>query len=473
MKKHQPLKSRLFITTLLSCLALSGVVQTAHAAGLGKIVVFSALGQPLRAEIEVTVTRDELSGMQAQLSSPETFKQAGLDYASSLVLIQSLLDKRPNGQSIIKLSSSKPINDPFIDMLIELNWPAGRVTREYTVLLDPVGIAGKHTSSVAPAETKEVTSRLPSEKTDSTSTQKTPEESTQQPSSYEIKRGDALVNLARKTKPEGVSLEQMMIGLLRSNPGSFDGGNMHRLKVGKTLSTPEPSELKALSTEDARKVIIAQSHEWDTYRRKLSTAAVQSQAAPEDAGRQDSSGKITAKVEDNSASAHAPKNDVKISRTEKVGAKKGNRSAQKHSEEELIAKDKALQETNERIASLENNIMSLQKLVDLKNQQLADLEKQSSTQETSPLTSAPTENLATSAGTGSAPELIEKSMVPLPSSPPELKSTAKPEQKPIDSQKPVAKEPSLITNLADSPLAWSAAGILALIAAYFLYKRRH
>ena len=110
------------VVAVATCLALSGVSLSAHAAGLGKLVVFSALGQPLRAEIDVTATREELADMKAQLASPETFKQAGLDYATTLLGIRFTLDKRPNGQAVIKLSSERPINDPFVDMLLELNW---------------------------------------------------------------------------------------------------------------------------------------------------------------------------------------------------------------------------------------------------------------------------------------------------------------------------------------------------------------
>ena len=76
----KPLHLRASVLAVASSLALCAAPMAANAAGLGKIVVFSALGQPLRAEIEVTATREELSGMRAQLASREAFKQAGLDY---------------------------------------------------------------------------------------------------------------------------------------------------------------------------------------------------------------------------------------------------------------------------------------------------------------------------------------------------------------------------------------------------------
>ena len=145
----KPRKLRASVLAVATCLAFSAIPQLAQAAGLGKITVFSALGQPLRAEIELNASREELSSMKATLAPPEAFKQAGLDYASTLLGIRFTLDKRPGGQQVIKLSTSSPVNDPFIDMLLELNWATGRLQREYTFLLDPPEVAAK--AAQAPA----------------------------------------------------------------------------------------------------------------------------------------------------------------------------------------------------------------------------------------------------------------------------------------------------------------------------------
>ena len=114
-------KLRIPTLAIAASLALSGLPLAAHAAGLGKVTVFSALGQPLRAEVELSASREELASMKASLASPEAFKSAGLDYASALLSIRFVLDKRASGQSIIKLTSDRPLNEPFIDMLLELN----------------------------------------------------------------------------------------------------------------------------------------------------------------------------------------------------------------------------------------------------------------------------------------------------------------------------------------------------------------
>ena len=151
-KVQKPLRLRSSMAAIVSCLAFSGLPQIGHAAGLGNIAVFSLLGQPLRAEVEVSATREELAGMTAQLASSSTFKQANVDYVASLSGIKFSMDKRPNGQSIIKLKSDRPINEPFVDLLLELNWPSGRLLREYTFLLDPPELTTKTVAPVTPAK---------------------------------------------------------------------------------------------------------------------------------------------------------------------------------------------------------------------------------------------------------------------------------------------------------------------------------
>ena len=110
----------------------------ADAAGLGKLSVQSALGQPLKAEIELlSVNKDELPGITASLAGADAFRQARIDRIAALASLRFTIDQRGNGQPVIRVSSSVPIADPFLDLLIEVNWNSGRLLREYTILLDP------------------------------------------------------------------------------------------------------------------------------------------------------------------------------------------------------------------------------------------------------------------------------------------------------------------------------------------------
>ncbi len=471
--------------------------MVAHAAGLGKIVVLSALGQPLRAEIEVSATREELADMKAQLASVDAFKQAGVDYASTLLSIRFNVDKRANGQPVIRLSSERPINDPFVDILLELNWPAGRLIREYTFLLDPPEVAAKATppavsvtirpaagkaaaapaapaaaAAAAPRATSPIDDELRSKALANVRAQQQKPAEQPQPSAppaqraegREIKRGDTLNKIANETKPQGVSLEQMLVGLQRANQDAFDGGNMNRLKTGKILTIPEKSAIEAVPAEEARKIVYAQSSDWNAYRNKLAGVAAQT-PVKEGAPRQEAAGKITAKVEDKAAPVVEPKDQLKVSASE-TGAKAG---AAKHSEEDLIAKDKALVEANERLRALEKNVADLQKLVELKNQSLAELQKQSAAPVAPPVAAAP----------AAKPEEVKpeaaQAEVAKPEPAPAVAPPAPVPPKPVapPPPPPPAPEPGMLEQLLDNPMALAGGGgILALLAALLVIRRR-
>jgi len=492
-KVQKPLRLRSSMAAIVSCLAFSGLPQMGHAAGLGNIAVFSLLGQPLRAEVEVSATREELAGMTAQLASSSTFKQANVDYVASLSGIKFSMDKRPNGQSIIKLKSDRPINEPFVDLLLELNWPSGRLLREYTFLLDPPELTTKTVAPVTPAKAAKPpqissasspatrsSSMIDDEQRSKAQAQaKAPElnrkaqdQPAEERNSHAVKRGDSMQKIASATKPDGISLDQMLVGLWQANQQAFDGGNMNRLKVGQTLSIPDKATLEATSTKKARKMIAAQSADWNAYRQKLSTEAARG-PAKEDVGQRDAAGKITAKVDDIAAPAAQSKDQLKVSRTGAAGANGGAKG--KRSEEDLIARDKALQETNERIASLENNIAGMQKLIEMKDQQLAAFQKPTVTDPATPAAQLTPEQLASisPAAAGPAAPVAEKSaegqLNPL-----EPKPVANPELKQLVPPAPVP-EASLLDRLLGSPLILAACALLALLtlfAGYFLNKGR-
>ena len=513
-KKYSGLRSSVLMAA--SCLALSGVALHSHAAGLGRLVVFSALGQPLRAEIEVTATREELADMKAQLASPETFKQAGVDYATTLLSISFKLEKRANGQPVIKLSSERPINEPFVDMLMELNWASGRLVREYTFLLDPPEYVAKASTLVAPVvvsgvpDIKPAPGRTVSAIDNDVRARAAARVGASQPvqaqavkvspggDEREVKRGETLHKIASETKLEGVSLEQMLVGLFRANPDAFDGSNMNRLKAGKILSVPEKAAIETVAPGEAKKIVLAQSSDWNAYRSRLAGVAARS-TAQEDSGKQESAGKITAKVEDKQESA-APKDQLKVAKADAT-AKPGTATGGKSSDEDLIAKEKALKEASERMAALEKNVSDLEKLLELRNQNLAELQKQAAAK---PDAVAPVQQAAQPAKP-SVPEMaapatavppapvqalpVEPAKVeppvppvaekPVPAATPAQPVVAKPAEKPAEKPKvavsppPPPQEPGFFDDLLGNPIALAGGGgILALIAAYLFARRR-
>jgi pilus assembly protein FimV len=129
--------------TCLTAVASLILPSLAWAAGLGKLSVLSQLGQPLRAEIEiVSLQRGEGDTLGARLAPGELFRQANIDLNPALLSMKFVVQRRPGGQYVMTLTSGQPINEPFLDMLVELNWANGRLVREYTFLLDPPEYAG-------------------------------------------------------------------------------------------------------------------------------------------------------------------------------------------------------------------------------------------------------------------------------------------------------------------------------------------
>jgi len=490
-----------------SALVLAAVPLASEAAGLGPITVFSALGQPLRAEVEVFATREEIAEMEAKLAPPDEFARAGVDYSSTLLGIRFAITKNPTGRSVIKLSSSRPINDPFVDLLLELNWATGRLVRDYTFLLDPPEFGSRARASAAPAlvarplapvspasEARVAEARVARPASPRPMPQARPAAAPEQPpvggGTRRVERGETLSKIARETRPEGVSLDQMLVGLFRANEDAFDRGNMNRLRAGKILSIPEKGSLEAISQDEARRVVIAQSSDWSSYRRKLASAAADAPAA-EEAARQQASGKITTKVEDTAAPLAESKDQLKVSKSELPGGKQA--ATAKRSDEDLIAKEQALKEANERLAALEKNVAELQRLVELKSQSLADLEKQSTAQPAAAapvmatVPAAPAAAPVTPMDSPSAQSESKPSEVlaPVEQKPEEPKAEIKAEApKPVEPPTPVAapkpkivlpppEEPSFIDDLLTStPFMAGGAGILALLAAYWLARRR-
>ncbi len=391
-------------TTQLAAAGLIALPLMANAAGLGKLSVRSALGQPLAAEIELfAADKAELDSLSATLASDQAFRDARVDFSPVLSTLRFAVEKKANGKAVLKVTSSRPVNDPFIDMLVELSWASGRLVREYTMLLDPPGMTAEQAvppvatapaqiatapAQVAPAPKPAVQNTVPATpkpvepagQPAAKPTQPAKPQAQAAPDSVAVKRGDTLASIARRVQPEGVSLEQTLVGLYQKNTGAFDG-NMNRLKAGKTLNVPEAGTLAATPQTEAVREIKLQADDWRAYRQKLADVVKSApEAAP--APGQSSSGKITPKVEDRAKPAPADQKDVlKLSKAPTPEAKPRADEARalqdklRAQEEDAIARQKALEESDQRVATLEKQIQDMQKLVDMKEKALTEADK--------------------------------------------------------------------------------------------------
>ena len=124
-------------TLVASALALPA---PAYSLALGKLTVNSALGEPLSAQIELAaVTREELESLTAKVADATLYRQNNLGYQSALARARIAVERTPDGRAILKVTSPTPVNEPYLDLLVEVNWATGRVVRDYTFLLDPPG----------------------------------------------------------------------------------------------------------------------------------------------------------------------------------------------------------------------------------------------------------------------------------------------------------------------------------------------
>jgi pilus assembly protein FimV len=373
-------------TTQLAAAGLIALPLMAHAAGLGKLSVTSALGQPLAAEIELfTADKAELESLSASLASDQAFRDARVEYAPVLSSLRFTIEKKPDGKAVLKVTSSRPMSDPFIDMLVELSWASGRLVREYTMLLDPPGMGGTQTvppvavtpaQAPTPAATQAPVAQ-PEPQVKTTPATAEPEAPAQAaarepapaaPDRVKVKRGDTLIGIASRVRPQGVSLEQTLLGLYRENTQAFEG-NMNRLKAGKTLAVPSAETVAAIPQKEAARELKLQADDWRAYRQKLAgavSAAPEAKATPDQA----SSGKITPKVEDLAKPApEAPQDVLKLSKvTPPATAAAETRALQERraQEEDAIAREKAQQESDQRVALLEKQIQDMEKLVEMK-----------------------------------------------------------------------------------------------------------
>ncbi|HZQ71620.1 MAG TPA: FimV/HubP family polar landmark protein, partial [Burkholderiales bacterium] len=271
----------------------------AHAAGLGKLTVLSPLGQPLNAEIEIVAQPGEEDGLTARLATPEAFKQAGIDYNSALSSVRFAV-QRKDGHPVLRLTTTQPVNEPFLDMLVELQWSTGRLVREYTFLLDPPEYKGPALAEApsAPApRPAEKPAEQPAPAPAAPAVEQRPLAAAPAPAAapaatYEVKKGDTLAKIAREHMAPGVSLNQMLISIYRANEDAFIRKNVNLVRAGRILNIPSEQESGGVDPEEANELVRSHMAEFAQYRSRLAAAPTSAEAA---AGQREVAGRIEPK----------------------------------------------------------------------------------------------------------------------------------------------------------------------------------
>lgn len=527
MKKHAPQWALREIAAVAAVAAALTAAPSAWALGLGRLTVQSALGESLRAEIDVTsLTPEEGSNLRANVAPPDSYRVAGIDYNAVLPATQVTLQRRADGSPYLSIVSSRPVQEPFVDLILELAWPSGKLLREYTLLFDPPVTQPAPTATTAPAvqaapaptvaaapaapvapalaaapvarqEPRAVTpapavtepaAPVPAP----AATASMPRvaaptadagDGDASPDSYRVKRGDTLTGIANKFAAEGVSLDQMLVSLYQNNSRAFMGKNMNRLRSGVVLNVPTAEQAASVDRGTARRMIRAQSADFQAYRQRLAGAVPESTA--QEGGRVDS-GKVQTEVQDKKQAA-APTPD-RLTLDKGKGAATGASGV-----EDKLARERAEKEAANRVAELSRNLDELKKLqaasaaastggsaasaIGLPGQPAPAPAVEASAPEV--VASAPevaasvpeaasapaSEAMAAASDAASAP--MEAPSMPEAASTP---ASAPPALPPI----PEEQGPSLIETLSENPLVLPGAGlILAILAGLGWYRLRN
>lgn len=362
---------RLTATTFAIAMLAGGWSMSAQAFVLGPVRVFSALGQPLVAEIPVQqLSADEAASLKASLATPAQFESRGITYAGAVAGVRVSLQRHASGDGIIRLSSSQAIGEPFVDVLLDLSWNSGQLQRSYTMLFDPPKLAsagtdpvvsapiiggGHSTAPVVTASKPSVdTSSLPrpmasgSPETGARSASRTLR-APQAPASetVRVQKGQTLWQIASSAKPSSVSIDQMLVALYRTNPHAFIAGNLNRMRAGAVLTVPGESQASGVSPSAARQIVSAHSRDFSAYRRRLAGLAA---PAPADESSRSASGAVTAEVRDASQSVTPAPDKLTLSKAGNAGA------------EARIAAEGAKKDATDRQKELDKNLADLKKV---------------------------------------------------------------------------------------------------------------
>ncbi len=424
MRRHIP--RLLLIGALLS-------PSTPYALGLGDIRLNSALNQPFDAEIDLlSATAEELSSLQVGLANAETFTRYGLERPAFLANFTFRVTRAADGRTVLRVVSSPSVTEPFVTLLVEASWSRGRLLREYTVLLDPPVFTPGASPAAAPvaAPRAGVSAGAAIERQQAPVAAQpaqpvAPAEPTQPApidDSYRVQRNDTLWEIASRIRPGSVRVvNQTMIALYRANPGSFDS-NINELRAGSLLRIPSSGELESVAQSEAAAEVAEQYRNW-----RGATAA-----APQEGGRL----RLVTPTETSGAPATG---------TAPAGNTEGLR---------------------QQISTLEGQLAEAQRLLDLRNAELADMQRRLG-QGTAP--AAPAAPPAAPEAAPAQPDPAAEAAAATP--PPAAEPPAQVPQNPARVAKPEPEpEPSILDLLAQ--YWWALAGLgVALAAGVALYFR--
>lgn len=413
----------------------------AQALQLGEMTLKSKLNQPLSVEIELL----DVGGLTASdivpsLASSQAFVDAGVDRQAFLDELTFTPVLNSSGRSVVRVTSSKPLPDSYVRFLLQVQWPNGRLMRDYSVLLDPAKFEQKAPQASAPAP------RLATPA--ATSVSKAAEHTTTS--------RDTLWEIAAKNR-NGGSIQQTMLAIQALNPGAFVDGNINRMKTGQVLRLPDPVQSTSLPQPQAIAEVTAQNAAWRQGRRGATNQAAGRQQLDATKRTQAGAAPSQTAAKDNLSlvSAEAAKAGVKGA----AGDSKALSNKLAVTQESLDSTRRENEELKSRMTDLQSQLDKLQRLIELKNNQLAKLQAEGGTPAQPAVMPA---ELAAVPATPAAPAAEAPVVAPVekPAEPAEVASTE-------------GKFNELLTNPIVLGVIGGAAGLLVLLLLLLWARHRN
>ncbi len=337
------LSSARLVALLLACASMS-----VKAVSLGQISVESGLGEPLRAAIEITQYKvEDLRKLKVQLAEPASFAQAGLAFHPALNGLQARLEFRGDGKPFIALTGQSPVSEHFVDVIVEAQWPSGRLAMNYTLLVSPVGAAKSQADKTAGETTAPAAVIAPVVSPLALATPALGSPVRKAEDAITVRAGDTASKLVLHKMPAGVSLDQMLLAMVRANPEAFIEGNVNLLREGAQVQLPTAQEAAQISAEEARQTVIAQTADFAAYARRLAQSALKTT----DTASREMTGKVSPETP-TPAPSLAAQDVLTLSK----------REASTDSAEARLAVEREIQEKTEQLAALKKNLETLKSL---------------------------------------------------------------------------------------------------------------
>lgn len=372
---------KLVVAVAAASALLSG--NMAHALSVGDINLRSALNQPLNAEIQLLQVRDlDSTEIIPRLASPDDFGRAGIERPFFLTDLSFTPVIGSDGRSYIRVTSSQPVREPFVNFLLEVRWPSGRVLREFTLLIDPPTYQARPVTAPpvtppaaaapAPATRSEQPAARPSAPATRPATSATrPAE----PGTVTVGANDTLWVLAQRNRPQNASVHQTMLAIQDLNPDAFIDNNINRLRSGQRLQMPDSAQATQRSQAQAVAAVAQQNADWQAARQSTSQRQI-------DARQRDSAAPAPATIDNgDTLRLVAGSDETASTATDSAdGAETADQGALRdqldQTKEQLDAAEREKAEMGERLADVQGQLETLQRLLELKDAQLAALQQE-------------------------------------------------------------------------------------------------